>query len=252
MLGACERSQIEKLADRRSSRLLRRPPESPAPRAGRAARSRRCRVLARRPGRSADGGPPRRGARQIPRHRRRQEPARRHQARRQHPAHRGEEGQAPTTARRMPRSMRSTRRRRWPPRSIRSRRKPAPPSPRKISPRAMSAMAKLRPAVDAFFDKVKVNDDDARRARKPPEAAQRNPRRDARGGGFFQDLRTNNICSVRAVSAPEACSLAPLLRGEGWGEGRADRRVREWGKGRARPLTRIAARCDLSPRSGER
>jgi glycyl-tRNA synthetase beta chain len=24
----------------------------------------------------------------------------------------------------------------------------------------MSAMAKLRPAVDAFFDKVKVNDDD--------------------------------------------------------------------------------------------
>ncbi|MGB3445640.1 MAG: DALR anticodon-binding domain-containing protein, partial [Xanthobacteraceae bacterium] len=27
---------------------------------------------------------------------------------------------------------------------------------------AMTAMAKLRPAVDAFFDKVKVNDDDAR------------------------------------------------------------------------------------------
>jgi glycyl-tRNA synthetase beta chain len=27
---------------------------------------------------------------------------------------------------------------------------------------AMAAMAKLRPAVDAFFDKVKVNDDDAR------------------------------------------------------------------------------------------
>jgi glycyl-tRNA synthetase beta chain len=26
----------------------------------------------------------------------------------------------------------------------------------------MSAMAKLRPAVDAFFDKVKVNDEDAR------------------------------------------------------------------------------------------
>ena len=29
----------------------------------------------------------------------------------------------------------------------------------------MSAMAKLRPAVDAFFDKVKVNDDDARCAK---------------------------------------------------------------------------------------
>ncbi len=27
---------------------------------------------------------------------------------------------------------------------------------------AMSAMAKLRPAVDAFFDRVKVNDDDAK------------------------------------------------------------------------------------------
>ena len=27
---------------------------------------------------------------------------------------------------------------------------------------AMAAMAKLRPAVDAFFDKVKVNDDDAK------------------------------------------------------------------------------------------
>src|SRR3984885_13296287 len=39
-----------------------------------------------------DGGPPCRRARQISRHRRRQEPARRHQARRQHPAHRGEEG----------------------------------------------------------------------------------------------------------------------------------------------------------------
>ncbi len=36
----------------------------------------------------------------------------------------------------------------------------------------MSAMAKLRPAVDAFFDKVKVNDDDAKSARKSPEAAQ--------------------------------------------------------------------------------
>jgi len=37
---------------------------------------------------------------------------------------------------------------------------------------AMSAMAKLRPAVDAFFDKVKVNDDDAKSARKSPEASQ--------------------------------------------------------------------------------
>ena len=45
-------------------------------------------------------------------------------------------------------------------RSPRSRRTRVLPSRRRISPRAMSAMAKLRPAVDAFFDKVKVNDDD--------------------------------------------------------------------------------------------
>ena len=44
--------------------------------------------------------------------------------------------------------------------STRSRAKAAPPSPRKIFAPAMSAMAKLRPAVDAFFDKVKVNDDE--------------------------------------------------------------------------------------------
>ena len=31
---------------------------------------------------------------------------------------------------------------------------------------AMTAMAKLRPAVDAFFDKVKVNDDDPPRFAK--------------------------------------------------------------------------------------
>ena len=76
----------------RSSRLLRRSPESPTPRAGRAPRSRRCRVRAGRPGRSVDGGPPRRGAREISRYRRRQESARGHQARREHFAHRGEEG----------------------------------------------------------------------------------------------------------------------------------------------------------------
>ena len=52
---------------------------------------------------------------------------------------------------------------------------------------AMTAMAKLRPVVDAFFDKVTVNVDDRSVARKPAEAAQRNPRGDPRGGGFLQD-----------------------------------------------------------------
>ena len=52
---------------------------------------------------------------------------------------------------------------------------------------AMSAMAKLRPAVDAFFDKVKVNDDDAKVRENRLKLLERNPCRHARGGGFFQD-----------------------------------------------------------------
>ncbi len=36
---------------------------------------------------------------------------------------------------------------------------------------AMGVMAKLRPSVDAFFDKVKVNDADPEGAREPAEAA---------------------------------------------------------------------------------
>ena len=39
---------------------------------------------------------------------------------------------------------------------------------------AMTAMAKLRPHVDAFFDKVTVNVDDKAVAREPAQAAQRN------------------------------------------------------------------------------
>ena len=135
MKGPGIRHADDAKASGRSACLLRRPPESPAPRSGRAARSRRCRVRARRPGRSPDGGPPRRGAREIPRQRRRQEPARRHQARQQHPRDRGEEGQAQLRRRAgCVRSTSSTRKRRWRRRSIRSRPRRAPPSPRKISP----------------------------------------------------------------------------------------------------------------------
>lgn len=68
---------------------------------------------------------------------------------------------AASTVRRMPRSTASTRRRRWRKRSARSRRKPALRWPKDFAA-AMSAMAKLRPPVDAFFDKVRVNDDDAK------------------------------------------------------------------------------------------
>ena len=77
---------------------------------------------------------------------------------------------------------------------------------------AMSAMAKLRPAVDAFFDKVKVNDDDAEGAREPPEAAQRNPRRDARGRGFLEDPGLARSCprTKRAAAVmPGRCEHEP-------------------------------------------
>ena len=36
---------------------------------------------------------------------------------------------------------------------------------------AMAALAELRPAVDAFFDKVTVNDPDAGASREPAQAA---------------------------------------------------------------------------------
>ncbi len=52
---------------------------------------------------------------------------------------------------------------------------------------AMSAMAKLRPAVDAFFDKVTVNADDKALRENRLQAAQPDPRGDARGGGLLED-----------------------------------------------------------------
>ena len=122
-------------ADPRFALVLRRPPQGATARAGRAARSGGRGVRARRPGRSADDRAPRRGARKIPRYRRRQEPARRRQARLQHPAHRGEEGQQRATpARPMPSVSRRAKKRRWPKPSTSPRRKPPPPSPRRTSP----------------------------------------------------------------------------------------------------------------------
>ena len=114
-----------------------------------------------RPGRSAADRPPRRGARQIPRHRGRQEPARRLQARRQHPAHRGKEGRRDYVGKPDPCSTARTRNGRWRRRSTPPRRKPSAAVAREDFAAAMRAIAKLRPHVDAFFDKVTVNVDDA-------------------------------------------------------------------------------------------
>ncbi len=167
---------------------FRRPPQGPASRAGRAARSGRCRVRAARPGRSRADRPPRRGARQIPRHRRRQEPAGRHQARGQYPPHRGEEGQhSPTPARPMPHCSSRPRKRNLPAPSALPRPRPTTAVAKEDFAAAMTAMAKLRPHVDAFFDKVTVNVEDKALAGQPAEAAERNPRSHPGGGGFLED-----------------------------------------------------------------
>ena len=76
---------------------------------------------------------------------------------------------------------------------------------------AMTAMAKLRPAVDAFFDKVTVNVEDQGAPREPAEAAQRNPRRHPRRGGFFEDRGVIRHSGARAKPAsPESISPAPV------------------------------------------
>ena len=52
---------------------------------------------------------------------------------------------------------------------------------------AMRALSELRAPVDAFFDHVTVNADDASAAREPAAAALGDPRGDAERGGFFED-----------------------------------------------------------------
>ena len=77
----------------------------------------------------------------------------------------------------------------------------------------MSAMASLRPAVDAFFDKVTVNVDDSCVAREPAEPAQRDSRSHPRGGGFFEDRGVvasayEAICCFRSCPRKRASSFA--------------------------------------------
>ena len=144
------------------------------------------------------GRAPRRGARQIPRHRRRQEPARRRQARLQYPPHRGEEGQARATpARQMPSSSTLPEEKALAEAIDRAKKEASAAVAKEDFAAAMSAMAKLRPKVDAFFDKVTVNVDDKALARKPPQAAQRNPRSHPRGRRFLQDRGLDSLTSPR-------------------------------------------------------
>ena len=118
---------------------------------------------ARRPGRSPDGGPPRRGARQIPRHRRRQEPARRHQARRATSCAIEEKKDGKAYDGAPDAALYKLDEEKTLAKAIDQVKAEAGAAVAKEDfAAAMSAMAKLRPAVDAFFDKVKVNDDDAK------------------------------------------------------------------------------------------
>ncbi|MFC6495212.1 glycine--tRNA ligase subunit beta [Ancylobacter dichloromethanicus] len=77
---------------RRPPLLLRRPPEGASSRSWCPPRSRRRRLRPSRPGRPPPRGEAGRGAGAVPFHRGRPEPARRHQARGEYSAHRGEEG----------------------------------------------------------------------------------------------------------------------------------------------------------------
>ena len=146
----------------RPARLLRRPPEGPAPRAGRAARSRRCRVRAAKArtisllivrrvealgkfldtddGKNLLAGTKR--AANILRIEEKKDNTRLHRraGRARSPAGRGK-GARPRHRRCQGRSR-------------------PPPSREEDFAAAMTAMAKLRPHVDAFFDKVTVNVDD--------------------------------------------------------------------------------------------
>ncbi len=171
--------------------VLRRPPEGAVARAGRAARPGRCGVRARRAGRSFDGCPPRRGARQIPRQRRRQEPARRRQTRLEHPAHRGKEGQHKLhrCARRQAaggagRKSAGRRHQRCQERRFRRRRQ-------RGLRRRHERDGCLASARRCLFRQGHRQCGRQGVARKPPQAAQRNPRGHPRGGGFFQDRGLN-------------------------------------------------------------
>ena len=56
--------------------------------------------------------------------------------------------------------------------------------------RAMAALAALRAPVDAFFDKVTVNDPDPGQARGPPQPARADARRGPPGRRFLEDRGT--------------------------------------------------------------
>ena len=146
--------------ERRSRRLLRRPPEGHPPRPGQTPRPRRrCLRLGRR--RPRPRGRPHRGAGRLPQDRGWQEPAGRLPPRDQHPQGRGEEGPAArgrgqVHARRAGRGDLPAGR---PARGLAGNLKIELENEQFTE--ALGTLAQLRSPVDAFFDKVLVNAEDA-------------------------------------------------------------------------------------------
>ena len=113
---------------------------------------------------------------------------------------------------------------------------------------AMRAMAKLRPSVDAFFDKVTVNVEDKALARKQAQAAQRNSRGDARRGRFLQN-RGVIISAPPTESRGRRFVPAPLA-----GEGSSALQPQDWVRGQAatpHPIVRRRIFAMPSPARGE-
>ncbi len=97
---------------------------------------------------------------QIPRHRGRQEPARRLQARHQHHPHRGEEGRRDYTGAPDPKLYKQAEEKALAQAIDAAKAEATRAVAAEDFAAAMTAMAKLRPYVDAFFDKVTVNVED--------------------------------------------------------------------------------------------
>ncbi len=79
----------------------------------------------------------------------------------------------------------------------------------------MSVLARLRPAVDAFFDKVKVNDDDPKVRENRLKLLNEIRARDPRGGGFLDDtglIHNNRHCERSEAIHRAATRKSGLLR----------------------------------------
>ena len=174
MIATTRRASVD-----RPPRLPRRPPQGPPPRRGHPPRRHRRRLPARRPGRPRPPRRPRPRAAGLPRHRRRREPPRRLQARREHPRPRRRRRTASNTpSTPTPASPRPTPSAPSSPPSTPPRRRSRPALAAEDFAAAMTALARLRAPIDAFFDTTTVNADEPGGPPQPALPAQPHPRGD--------------------------------------------------------------------------